>query len=44
MGVYGGGVTSLGTLWEPREAQWSRAIQGCQRLAGKRKTLAGSFA
>jgi hypothetical protein len=44
LGVYGGCVTSLGTLWEPHEAPWSRAIQECQKLAGKRKTLAGSLA
>jgi hypothetical protein len=41
---HSGGVTSLETLWEPREVRWSRAILGRQKLAGKRKTLAGSFA
>jgi hypothetical protein len=39
-----GCVTNLGTLREPPEAPWSRAIQGCQMLAGNRKTLAGSCA
>jgi hypothetical protein len=28
--------------WDLCEVQWASAIQGCQTLAGKRKTLAGS--
>jgi hypothetical protein len=43
-GVYGGGVINSGTTWEAREAQWSRPMPTRQKLAGKRKTLAGSFA
>jgi hypothetical protein len=37
LGAYGG-VTDLGTLREPPEAPWLRAMQGCQTLAGNRKT------